>query len=273
MVFAHVDQDSGLLSECKGGLLESLAGLAPFKKRVLGLQKSRSIDNLRQFDRCFGYTPALVEGSDPKSLSDIGKGDKKTYLKIGECSYSAIKFALQDHISRVKADIPEFKHGYIESISFQGGKFDGQTINLSSELNTLIGIRGSGKSSVLEAIRYILDMPVQTDKEYKESLVKNVFGSGGKATLPVVDKFGKKYSISRILGERITVLDEHGEDLNITPLSIFDGVQYFGQKDLSSSADHENGLLEKLVSGRIGQNAAIFLLHSIHNICNQIDDI
>lgn len=257
VIFAHVDQGSGLLSECKGGMLESLAGLAPFKRRVLGLQKSRSIDNQRQFDRCFGYIPALVEGSDPKSLLDVGKGEKKTYLKIGEYSYSAIKFALQDHSNRVKANIPEYKHGYIEAISFQGGKFDGQTINFSSELNTLIGIRGSGKSSVLEAIRYVLDMPVQTDKEYKESLVKNVFGSGGKAILSVVDKFGKKYSISRIFGEHITILDEHGEDLNVTPLSIFDGVQYFGQKDLSSSSDHEIGLLEKLVSSRIGQSAVI----------------
>ena len=34
---------------------------------------------------------ALVEGSDPKSITDIGKGDKCTYLKIGEYSYSAIK--------------------------------------------------------------------------------------------------------------------------------------------------------------------------------------
>lgn len=51
----------------------------------------------------------------------------------------------------------------------------------------------------------------------------------------------------------INVLDENGNDLNINPISLFDGVQYFGQKDLSSSADHENGLLEKLISGRIGK--------------------
>ena len=91
------------------------------------------------------------------------------------------------------------------------------------------------------------------DKEYKESLVKNVFGSGGKATLSVIDKHGKRYSVSRIFGERINVLDENGNDLNINPISLFDGVQYFGQKDLSGSADHENGLLEKLISGRIGK--------------------
>ena len=133
VVFAHVDQNSGIFSECKGCLLESLAGLASFKNRVLGLQKSRSRDNLNQFERCFGFLPALVEGSDPKSITDIGKGDKCTYLKIGEYSYSAIKFALQDYRDRVSENVPENKHGFIESISFQGGKFDGQTITFSRD--------------------------------------------------------------------------------------------------------------------------------------------
>lgn len=250
VIFAHVDQGSGLFKECKGGLLESLAEIAPFRKRVLGLQKSRTYSNIAQFERCFGYSPALVEGSDPKSLTDIGEGEQ-TFLKVGEHSYSAVKFALQDHDNRVADSIPETRHGYIESISFQGGKFDGQRIVFSSGLNTLIGIRGSGKSSVLEAIRYILGISVHTDKEYKDSLVKNVFGSGGKATLSVVDKYGKKYSISRIFGERTNIIDENGNDLNVSPLSLFDGIQYFGQKDLSSSTEHQNKLLEKLVSGHI----------------------
>ena len=257
VIFAHVDQNSGLFKECSGGLLESLSGIAPFKKRVLGLQKAHSRDSLAQFERLFGYIPALVEGSDPKSISEIGKGTHEVYLKIGEFSYSAIKFALQDHKNRVFNAPIEIKHGYIESISFQGGKFDGQTIRFSPELNTLIGVRGSGKSSVLEAIRYIIGLPVQTDKEYKDSLIKNIFGSGGKAILSVVDKHGKRYSISRIQGERVNILDEVGNDLNITALSLFDGVQYFGQKDLSSSSDHENCLLEKFVSGKVGQKADV----------------
>lgn len=102
-----------------------------------------------------------------------------------------------------------------------------------------------------------MGIPVQTDKEYKEALVKNIFESGGKAVLSVADKHGKKYTISRILGERINVLDEDGNDLNITPLSLFDGVQYFGQKDLSSSTDHENRLLENIISGKVKIETAI----------------
>ena len=51
LIFAHVDQGSGLFNECKGGLLESLSGLASFRKRVLGLQKSRTINNVGQFHK------------------------------------------------------------------------------------------------------------------------------------------------------------------------------------------------------------------------------
>lgn len=113
VIFAHVDQNSGLFKECSGGLLESLSGIAPFKKRVLGLQKAHSRDSLAQFERLFGYIPALVEGSDPKSISEIGKGTHEVYLKIGEFSYSAIKFALQDHKNRVFNAPIEIKHGIL----------------------------------------------------------------------------------------------------------------------------------------------------------------
>lgn len=271
IVFAHVDQNCGLFSECSGGLLTSLAGIASFRKRVLGLQKATSQKNLDQFQRIFGYTPALIEGSDPKSISDIGKGNRRTFLKIGEYSFSAVKFALQDNANRVFRAVQDVKHGYIDSISFKGGKFDGQSILFSPELNTLIGIRGSGKSAILEVIRYTLSLNSQTDKEYKEKLIKNVLGSGGKATLSVVDKHGKKYFISRILGEHTNIVDDNGNDLNINPISIFDGVQYFGQKDLSNSADHENGLLEKLVSGKIGQRASVE--NSVVELCEAVSQL
>ena len=41
------------------------------------------------------------------SISDIGKGNRYTYLKIGEYSYSAVKFALQDSANRVFSSVPD----------------------------------------------------------------------------------------------------------------------------------------------------------------------
>ena len=79
IIFAHVDQNSGLFVECKGGLLQSLSTIASFRDRVLGLQKAHSRDNISLFKQYFEYIPALVEGSDPKSISEIGKGGE-TFL-------------------------------------------------------------------------------------------------------------------------------------------------------------------------------------------------
>ncbi|WP_445544324.1 AAA family ATPase [Escherichia coli] len=52
---------------------------------------------------------------------------------------------------------------------------DGQTLHFSPELNTLIGIRGSGKSSILEAVCYALDIPrgeKAQDTKYKDELIR-----------------------------------------------------------------------------------------------------
>ena len=122
VIFAHVDQNSGLFKECSGGLLESLSGIAPFKNEYSDCRRPTLEIVWRNLNVCLAIFLLLVEGSDPKSISEIGKGTHEVYLKIGEFSYSAIKFALQDHKNRVFNAPIEIKHGYIESISFQGGK-------------------------------------------------------------------------------------------------------------------------------------------------------
>lgn len=284
VIFAHVDQNSGLFSECRGGMLKTLVSFPPFKERVLGLQKSTSEKNYEMFSQFLGYEIAQVHGSDPKSIADIGKGDRQTYLKIGEYSFDCVKFALLNYKNRVYEDVAAVTHGYIESVAFQGGKFDGQTINFSPCLNTLIGVRGSGKSSILEAVRYVFDLKLYVDEKYKKGLVESILGSGGKVTLTIVDKHGKRYTASRILGERPSVLMGPDCDLNITPMSLFDNMLYFGQKDLSYSADHEYGLLEKLVRSRLSSNKFniedavavliknIELLLKLETIPSQIED-
>ena len=117
---------------------------------------------------------------------------QSTYLKLGTFSLSAVKFALHDHPHRVSNQLQLYNHSYIRKIRFEGeGALGGTEICLSPELNVLIGIRGSGKSSVLEAIRYALNISFgdkASDVEYKEGLVKNLLYSGGKITLDAVDR-------------------------------------------------------------------------------------
>ena len=100
----HVEQNNGILKECNGSIINSLTKQPNFRNRVLGLQKVKTNDNISKIKNWFGFEPAFVEGSDPKSIDAIGKGET-VYLKVGEYSFNAIKFALQDHDSRVTKEV------------------------------------------------------------------------------------------------------------------------------------------------------------------------
>ena len=258
LVFAHVEQNSGLWRELKGGRLEEVGKSMIFRKRTLGFQKVRTQDKrFHVQDWLKDWYPAELEGSDNKSIDEIGTKEGETWLKIGGFTFEAIKYALIDHASRVSKSQPEkYQHSYIKSIAFEGGILDGQQVDFSPELNSLIGIRGSGKSSIIEAIRYLLNIPFgdkTTDQKYKNSLVTHTLGSGGKATIQAVDKYGQEYRISRILNEQREVFVDNELKTGIAiRKTILHKPVYFGQKDLSSTGEgFEKDLVEKLLGEKL----------------------
>ncbi|CDX00048.1 DNA repair ATPase [Desulfitobacterium hafniense] len=254
IVFAHVEQDNGLIKECGGGMIQSLAQLELFKKRILGVQKLRTRDNIPKLAQWLGYDIACVEGSDPKRIEEIGKDGCQTYIKLGEFSFDALKYALVDHRSRIFDNYEHLRHSHIESINFIGGKLNGISVNMSPQLNTLIGIRGSGKSSILEVLRWVLDLQASADQKYKDKLVEFILGSGGKAVVRVADQYGRKYDVSRINGDRAYIVDSDNKDITAQVSSLIRNPLYFGQKDLARSDTEENyekKLLDKLLGGRI----------------------
>ena len=263
LVFAHVEAPSGLWAELDGGRLTELGQNEFFRRRTLGFQKVRTHDGAGKDKPCRtkiqswlqSWYPAELEGSDPKCIDEIGQG-KPSYLKLGELSFEAVKFALSDPTARVAMEPPKHQASHIRSIHFDGGILDGQTLHFSSELNTLIGIRGSGKSSILEAVRYTLDIPrgeKAQDTKYKDELIRHTLGSGGKVTLTACDVYGQEFTISRIFREAPNVyLDgqlQPGVSIRETVLR---RPIYFGQKDLSSTGEgFETDLVEKLVGEKL----------------------
>ncbi len=258
LVFAHVENKSGLWHEVDGGRLSEFGKNEFFRRRTLGFQKVQTYNKPNKAcqqkvkDWFVDWYPAEVEGCDAKQISEIGRG-KPCYLKLGAFTFEAVKFALLDHAQRVRSEVPIFKHSYIRSVHFEGaGALGGQTLSFSPELNTLIGIRGSGKSSILEAIRYALNIPFgdkSSDKEYKNNLVGYTLSSGGKITLQAVDKRRCAYEIRRIYGEQPDVFVDGKLQPGVSVReTILHKPIYFGQKDLSSSGEgFEKDLIEKLL--------------------------
>ena len=254
LVFAHVEAPNGLWDSLGPGRVMELFENDTVRRRVVGFQKVRTHDERLKIQQALGNRyPAEVEGCDAKQLADMAARKEACYLKLGDYSFEAVKFALQDHDNRVRKKLPKYGHSYITKISFEGaGALGGAEICLSPELNTLIGIRGSGKSSVLEGIRYALNIPFgdkASDVEYKEGLVKHLLRSGGKITIDAVDRRGQPYQIRRILNERpdVYVNEQLQPGVSIRETVLHKPI-YFGQKDLSSTgAGFEKDLIEKLV--------------------------
>jgi chromosome segregation protein len=289
VIFAHVEQKSGLWEEMKGERLEDLGANPVFQRHTLGFQKVRTHDERQKVKEWLGNTfPAEVEGCDAKSLESIGKGES-CYLKLGEFSFAEVKYALLDKLNRVAKEIPKCQHSHIRSVTFEGGVLNNQTIHFSPELNSLIGIRGSGKSSILEAIRYALGIPFGVkalDTDYKNKLVEYSLGSGGKVIIKAVDRRGQDYEIRRILNQQpdVYVGGELRPGISIRETILYKPI-YFGQKDLSNTGDgFEKDLVEKLVGEklldirqRIAQqkqkiSVAVMRLQGLSNVAEKIKE-
>ncbi|MBZ4668732.1 MAG: hypothetical protein JG775_1884, partial [Defluviitaleaceae bacterium] len=257
-ILAHVDDTNGLFHELSGRNLKAFVKQEAFQK-VLAIQKSQNIQNYNNLCTLAGKKIACVEGTDnaQSGLKAVTDNSRVCYIKLGDYSFDAIKFALLTYeYNRVKAkDKPIFKNSYIKSIRFEGGLLHNQTIYFSPELNNLIGIRGSGKSAIIESIRYALNMPftdTTVDKEYKDALVKYVLGSGGKVIIEIVNKHGEAYRIEKILGQKEDIYKNNVLQTGITVDAIYEKLVYFGQKDLSNKdANFEFDLIKRLIGNKL----------------------
>ena len=105
-----------------------------------------------------------VQGSDTHFSDHDGFG-RFTWVKMDIPSIDGLKLALRDGISSVNLNMqqdpnvpPEY---FIEAIEIAEAKYIGRSTPLvckfSPYLNTIIGGRGSGKSTILEFMRFALE--------------------------------------------------------------------------------------------------------------------
>ncbi len=256
LIFAHVEEDNGLWGALDGGRIIELGKNELFCSRTAAFQKVRTNDEREKVKVWLGSGyPSEVEGSDPKMLSEIGRGNQ-TRIKIGAFTFEAVQFALKPGADRLSDKaIRSQVHSWVRSIRFEGGKLDGKNIDLSENMNCLIGIRGSGKSAVLECLRFALELSLpesvdETDLKYKQELVRYALGSGGKVVVVIADAQGQHYEIRRILNERADVYFD-GELRPGVHIPLKNPL-FFGQKELVKRGEgSERELVERLLGSKL----------------------
>ena len=91
---------------------------------------------------------------------------------------------------------------YIERVQIEEGFLDGLDIALVPGLNVVIGARGTGKTSLIELIKFCLDVRGHTPETSKRSQdhALSVLGSG-QVTVTISDG-SRKVSVSRTASDR-----------------------------------------------------------------------
>jgi PHP family Zn ribbon phosphoesterase len=150
------------------------------------------------------YTRACVINSDAHYLNQIGLKTNITRIKMDEPGYNGLKRAFQDPTTRIRfeEELSQVRIKRIIGLRIDKGFLDGQVIGFTENLNCLIGGRGTGKTSVIEIIRFLLEENIPTlRKDDIDSLMLKVF-EGSVATMIFQDDNGNEYVLQRSLGPK-----------------------------------------------------------------------
>ena len=257
---AHVEEKNGLLFE------GSYTKIWKDPKMVMGVQ----INKRRVDDLDLNYK-RIIKNQDPNykrnrkvaviNSKDIEKPERladelaSCWIKMDEPSIEGLRQAFLDGDSRVRlnAHKPKDEHSKLLSIKVQSIFYpDGLEIHLNSNLNALIGGRGTGKSTLIECIRYGMDLDFHSDsaRNRAKELLKENFGDG-KITLSVFSsRYNKKYSIERLYGQPPVVKNNDDSLSNLSVKDILPEIDIFGQNEIFEFAEKRENhvkILEKFL--------------------------
>jgi len=247
-VAAHVAADDGLLRVLKGqsrisawrdgnlhacSLPGSIDG-APDDLRPILLNKNPDYKRERPI--------AVLNCQDVSDPADLKSPETSCWIKMSSVSVEGLRQAFLDPDSRIRLASDAFPENHAEfvAIAWEGGFLDGAAIHFNENLNVLIGGRGSGKSTVVESLRYVLQLdPVGEEaKKAHEGVVRQVLKSGTKISLLLRScrPDERKYVIERTVPNPPVVKDDDGNVLALSPSDVIPGVEVFGQHEISELA-------------------------------------
>ena len=199
---------------------------------------------------------AVVNAKDVVKPEDLDDPSATCWIKMSEVTIEGLRQAFLDPESRVRLNSdPELEeHAEFRSIAWEGGFLDGAAIHFNRNLNVLIGGRGTGKSTVIESLRYVLNLdPIGEDaRKVHTGMVRHVIRSGTKITLraQAYRPVKSDYVIERTVPNPPVVRDENGQILKMLPRDVLPRTEIYGQHEISElakSAEKRTLLLDRFI--------------------------
>ena len=182
---------------------------------------------------------ALLNSKDVRRPEDLDNPRVYSWIKMTSPTLEALQLACRDpeSRSRLSDQVNPTYYSRIERIVVKRGYLEDLDLELSPNLNAIVGGRGTGKSTLIEAIRYALQLtPANKDAlRAHNSIIDANFGkekAGIEITLSSFQQNSERYVVSRYHGEPAKVLDESGKVLKLSPKDVLPEVEVYGQNEL-----------------------------------------
>ncbi len=193
----------------------------------------------------------IFNARDVMEPSDLRIPQTCCFVRMTEPGFDAFKQAFLDPESRVRllSDREERYFSCLERVRFTGGYLDGVDIRWSGHLDAIIGGRGTGKTTLLECIRYAMDQEAISEraKRTHREIVKQNLGAGRiEIEIRAFAMQGRKFTVSRRYGEATVVRDEAGNTSTFTPADLLPRLEIFGQNEIFEIAQDAGGLTRLL---------------------------
>lgn len=224
-----------------------LHAIAITPSQAEGTDQEKIVNGVKPYDRM--HPLSVIHADDVVHPDRLKESGATSWFKVSSPSLDSLKLAVRTPETRVALSNPSSNpRTLIREISWTGGFLDGVTIPISSDLTALIGGRGTGKSTVIESLRYALGLsPIggEAAKDHK-SIVDNVVRSGTiiKVAVETVTPSPRSFTIQRVVPDPPVVLDASGTATNQTPLDVIGQVEVFGQHELAELANDPSRIAE-----------------------------
>ncbi len=182
---------------------------------------------------------AILNSADVNHPDDLKENSASCFIKMSAVSIEAFRQSFLDPASRIRlhSDGELEPHAEFLAMNWQGGFLRDTTVHFNANLNVLVGGRGTGKSTMIESIRYVLDLNPLGEEALKaqRGVVQNVLQSGTKVSLLVrsCKPSECRYTIERTVPNPPVVKNESGEVLDLLPHDVMPGVEVYGQHEIS----------------------------------------
>lgn len=212
-VLAHANSTHGALADIKGNPRtevvknKNLSAVEATAKDFTKDPGKRLIDILNGNDPVYKRKLAVYKSSDNPDPGGTGHsissiGSQFTYFKMGELTIESLRQCFEDPDTRIIQDYESDKlqsdHPQIESLKISGGFLDSQSIQFHSGMNSIIGGTGTGKSLVVEFLRFVFDKKPDgvLFSDHKEKLNKQL-RINGEIAVTFKDSSGDRYEVGR----------------------------------------------------------------------------